>query len=175
MLIKESRMEDILYNIHRDVPDLDFKRGIDAYHSVKRYPHKLELNLRNIELYSEKDANKDTLRLCSDNQIVVFTRKHEPIYKIMLQGKGAIVDSVVETCAGYEMQKIKHDIYLLENANLFKAKPHLNGYLLKNTENGDTYKYLSAKKMYELYATAPHTILEEKLIILKEGRNEYQI
>lgn len=170
MKIKDSKVEDIIYNIHRDVPHLDLKKGIDAYHSVKHYEHNLRLKLRHIELYSVKTATLQRLELKTDTQHVIFKReKREQDFNLILSGEGDIIDSVVETCSLYEMRKVEKDIYIVEEDKLLYAKPHLNGYLLKDVERGDCNRYMTCKDMYELYATVPHTIMEEKLILLKGG------
>lgn len=169
MKIKSSKVEDIIYKVHRDVPKLDLKKGINAYHSVKYYNHDLNLKLRNIEVRSVKTETSEMLMLRTADESLVFKRKDDPYFTLQMLGDGDMIKSVLETCANYEMQSIEHDLYILDGRKLYYAEPHLEGYLLKDTEGGDCSKFLSSKDMYELYAKYPHTIMEEKMILLKGG------
>ena len=167
MKIKESNLEDIIYKIHRDVSYLNLRRGLDAYRAIKYNEHNLILKLRHIVIHSVKTETKEKLILKTSNQEVIFKRESSMDFYISLVGKGDMIDSVVETCANYEMRQIKKDIYVIDNNKLLHAQSHSEGYLLKDIETGICNEYLSSKDMYELYAKVPHTVMEEKLIILK--------
>ena len=169
MKIKASKVEDIIYNIHRDVPHLNLKEGIDAYHSVKYHNHDLVIELRNIRLYSRKTATLELIRIETDTQKIIFKREYQADFNITLVGDGDLITSVVETCAFYEMKRIKKDIYIIEDDKLLHATPHLDGYLLKDAERGICDRFMTCAKMYEMYAKVPHTIMEEKMILLKGG------
>lgn len=169
MIIKESRVEEILYNIHRDIPHLKFKRMIKAYHAVKYFEHDLKLKSHYIELYTLKDAAKSILTIITEKEKVIFKKDKENVFAIKTVGEGEIINSVIETCSSYEMNKIEKEIYIIDDGCLLYAEPHLDGYLLKDEEVGEAVEYLSSAKMYEMYAKVPHTEVEEKLILLKGG------
>lgn len=166
MIVKDSNVEEIMYNIHRDCPHLKLKKALEAYHSVKHFNHELKLDIGRLSFYSKKKSATQVIIIILNAEKIIFERKGGDIFKIKFAGDGELKKSVVETCAKHEMKKVKEDIYFIQDKILLYAEPHLDGYLLKDTEDGNAYRYLSCTRAYELYATRPHKEIEGKILIL---------